>query len=98
MQFVIATHNPGKVVEFKRLLEPMGIQAVMVEDLSEPDETGTTFAENAYIKAAAACRETGLPAVADDSGLCVDYLDGAPGIYSARFAQPGKRRLTVLWL
>ncbi len=96
MKFVIATHNPGKVVEFKRLLEPMGIQAVMVEDLSEPDETGTTFAENAYIKAAAACRETGLPAVADDSGLCVDYLDGAPGIYSARFAQPGKRRLTVL--
>ena len=85
MKFVIDTHNPGKVVEFKRLLEPMGIQAVMVEDLSEPDETGTTFAENAYIKAAAACRETGLPAVADDSGLCVDYLDGAPGIYSARF-------------
>ena len=52
--------------------------------------------ENAFIKAEAACKETGLPAVADDSGLCVDYLDGAPGIYSARFAQPGKRRLTVL--
>ncbi len=95
MKFVIATHNPGKVVEFKRLLEPMGIEAVMA-DISEPEETGTSFEENAYIKAAAACRETGLPAVADDSGLCVDYLNGGPGIYSARFAQPGKRRLTVL--
>ncbi len=95
MKFVVATHNPGKVVEFKRLLEPMGVEAVMM-DLSEPEETGTTFAENAYIKAKAACEETGLPAVADDSGLCVDYLDGAPGIYSARFAEPGKRRLTVL--
>lgn len=95
MKLVIATHNQGKVVEFKRILEPMGIEVVMAE-LSEPEETGTTFAENAFIKAQAACRETGLPAVADDSGLCVDYLDGAPGIYSARFAQPGKRRLTVL--
>ncbi len=95
MKFVIATHNPGKVVEFKRLLEPMGIEAVMME-LTEPEETGTTFSENAFIKAQSACAETGLPAVADDSGLCVDYLDGAPGIYSARFAQPGKRRLTVL--
>lgn len=95
MKFVIATHNKGKLVEFQRLLEPMGIEAVTM-DISEPEETGTSFAENAYIKAAAACRETGLPAVADDSGLCVDYLDGAPGIYSARFAQPGKRRLTVL--
>lgn len=95
MKFVIATHNKGKVVEFQRLLEPMGIEAVMAE-LSEPDETGKTFAENAFIKAETACRETGLPAVADDSGLCVDYLNGAPGIYSARFAEPGKRRLTVL--
>lgn len=95
MKYVIATHNKGKLVEFQRLLEPMGIEAVTM-DIAEPEETGTTFAENAYIKAEAACRETGLPAVADDSGLCVDYLDGAPGIYSARFAQPGKRRLTVL--
>ena len=67
-----------------------------VGGLPEPEETGTTFEENAFIKAEAACKETGLPAVADDSGLCVDYLDGAPGIYPARFAQPGKRRLTVL--
>lgn len=95
MKFVIATHNKGKLVEFQRLLEPMGIEAVLM-DISEPEETGTTFGENAFIKAEAACRETGLPAVADDSGLCVDYLDGAPGIYSARFAEPGKRRLTVL--
>ena len=95
MKFVIATHNQGKVVEFKRMLEPMGIEVVTAH-LSEPEETGKTFMENAFIKAEAACKETGLPAVADDSGLCVDYLDGAPGIYSARFAQPGKRRLTVL--
>ena len=95
MKFVIATHNQGKIVEFRRMLEPMGIEVVMAE-LSEPEETGKTFGENAYIKAEFACRETGLPAVADDSGLCVDYLDGAPGIYSARFAEPGKRRLTVL--
>lgn len=95
MKFVIATHNKGKLVEFKRLLEPMGIEAVTM-DITEPEETGAIFEENAYIKAQAACKETGLPAVADDSGLCVDYLDGAPGIYSARFAEPGKRRLTVL--
>lgn len=95
MKFVIATHNKGKVVEFKRMLEPMGIEVVTAE-LSEPEETGTTFEENAFIKAEAACRETGLPAVADDSGLCVDHLGGEPGIYSARFAEPGKRRLTVL--
>ena len=95
MKYVIATHNKGKLVEFQRLLEPMGIEAVTM-DISEPDETGRTFAENAFIKAEAAFKETGLPAVADDSGLCVDYLGGAPGIYSARFAEPGKRRLTVL--
>lgn len=95
MKFVIATHNRGKIVEFKRMLEPMGIEVVTAE-LSEPEETGTTFEENAFIKAEAACRETGLPAVADDSGLCVDHLGGEPGIYSARFAEPGKRRLTVL--
>ncbi len=95
MKIVIATHNKGKIVEFKRILEPMGVEVVTAE-LSEPEETGKTFGENAYIKAKAACEETGLPAVADDSGLCVDFLDGAPGIYSARFAEPGQRRLTVL--
>ena len=95
MKFVIATHNVGKLVEFKRLLEPLGIEAVIM-DISDVEETGKSFAENAFIKAQAACKETGLPAVADDSGLCVDYLDGAPGIYSARFAEPGRRRMTIL--
>lgn len=97
MKFVIATHNKGKIVEFKRLLEPMGIEVVMAQ-LSEPEETGTTFAENAFIKAKSACDETGLPAVADDSGICVDYLDGAPGIYSARFAPQGEKRKKILKL
>jgi XTP/dITP diphosphohydrolase len=97
MKFVIATHNPGKVVEFKRILEPMGIEVVTAE-LSEPEETGSTFSENAFIKAESACKETGLPAVADDSGLCVDYLDGAPGIYSARFAPQGQKRKKILSL
>lgn len=95
MEFVIATHNKGKIVEFKRLLEPMGLQ-VVERPLAEPEETGSTFAENAYIKAAAACAETGLPCVADDSGLSVDYLDGAPGIYSARFAPQGQKRIKLL--
>lgn len=97
MKMVVATHNKGKIVEFKRLLEPMGIEVVMAE-LSEPEETGTTFAENAFIKAQSACRETGLPAVADDSGISVDYLDGAPGIYSARFAPQGQKRKKILAL
>ena len=88
MKFVIATHNKGKLVEFQRLLEPMGIEAVTM-DISEPEEDGASFAENAYIKAAAACKETGLPAVADDSGLCVDCLKGAPGVYSARYGGEG---------
>ena len=85
MKFVIATHNQGKVVEFKRMLEPMGIEVVTAQ-LSEPEETGKTFMENAFIKAEAACKETGLPAVADDSGLEVEALDGRPGVYSARYA------------
>ena len=84
MKFVIATHNVGKLVEFKRLLEPLGIEAVIM-DISDVEETGKSFAENAFIKAQAACKETGLPAVADDSGLCVDYLDGAPGQRGAHF-------------
>ena len=73
MKFVIATHNQGKIVEFRRMLEPMGIEVVMAE-LSEPEETGKTFGENAYIKAESACRETGLPAVADDSGFGYDSI------------------------
>lgn len=84
MELVIATHNLHKVKEFERILKPLNIK-VITADISEPEETGKTFMENAFIKAEAACKETGLPAVADDSGICVDALDGAPGIYSARY-------------
>lgn len=84
MKLVIATHNEHKVIEFSRILAPLGIE-VITADISEPVEDGKTFADNAYIKARAACEETGLPVVADDSGICVDALNGAPGIYSARY-------------
>jgi XTP/dITP diphosphohydrolase len=83
--FIIATHNEHKLSELKRILEPLQIDAVTAE-LDEVEETGLTFAENAFLKADAACRQTGMPAVADDSGLMVDALDGAPGVYSARYA------------
>ena len=89
---LIATHNPGKLREMRDLLAPYGIATVAAEKLGlpEPDETGTTFAANARIKATAAARAAGLPAFADDSGLAVDALDGAPGIHSARWAGPAK--------
>ncbi|MCJ2138315.1 RdgB/HAM1 family non-canonical purine NTP pyrophosphatase [Methylobacterium sp. J-026] len=89
---VIATHNAGKLVEMRDLLVPFGVEAVSAGELGlpEPDETGTMFAENAAIKAKAAADATGLPAFADDSGLCVDALDGAPGLFSARWAGPDK--------
>lgn len=89
-QFFIATKNLHKLEELKRILIPLGFDAICEKDLDsalpEIEETGTTFEENALLKASAACRETGLPSVADDSGLCVDELNGAPGIFSARFA------------
>lgn len=89
MTFVIATHNAKKLKELKRILEPLGFDAIIREDLPEVEETGTTFAENALLKAESACKETGMPAIADDSGLMVDALDGAPGVYSARYAGEG---------
>jgi len=91
-RLVIATHNSGKLAEMRELLAPYGIEAVSAGELNlpEPDETGTTFAANARIKAEAAAKATGLPAFADDSGLCVDALDRQPGIYSARWAGPSK--------
>ena len=91
-RLVIATHNPGKLAEMRGLLAPYGIEATSAGELklSEPNETGMTFRDNARIKAAAAARATGLPAFADDSGLAIDALDGAPGIYSARWAGPDK--------
>ncbi len=90
MRFIIATHNQHKLEEMRRILEPLGIEAVtdtmLGIALPEVEETGETFAENAYLKAASACTFAGLPAIADDSGLMVDALDGAPGVYSARYA------------
>jgi XTP/dITP diphosphohydrolase len=89
---VIATHNPGKLREMAELLAPYGIATVSAGDLglSEPEETGTLFAENAAIKAHAAADASGLPALADDSGLCADALDGAPGLFSARWGGTAK--------
>jgi XTP/dITP diphosphohydrolase len=90
MKFIIATNNPKKLVELKRILNPLGVDAVTAKEagisLDEVEETGTTFAQNAMIKAEAACKLSGMPAIADDSGLCVDALNGAPGVYSARYA------------
>ncbi|WP_279479430.1 RdgB/HAM1 family non-canonical purine NTP pyrophosphatase [Aureimonas sp. SK2] len=89
---LVASHNAGKIAEFRELLGPLGFEVVSAADkgLPEPEETGTTFEENARIKALAAATATGLPALSDDSGLAVDALDGDPGIYSARWAGPDK--------
>jgi XTP/dITP diphosphohydrolase len=91
-RLVIATHNPGKLAEMRELLAPYGVEAVSAAELGldEPDETGDTFAANARIKAVAAAKSSQLPSFADDSGLAVDALDGAPGIFSARWAGPTK--------
>lgn len=91
---VLASHNAGKLIEIKALLEPFGINARAVSDFSaaEPEETGTSFAENARIKAHAAVAASGLPALSDDSGLAVDALDGAPGVYTADWAETGTGR------
>jgi XTP/dITP diphosphohydrolase len=91
-KLVIATHNPGKLAEMRELLAPYGIAAVSAGELglSEPEETGNDFRSNAAIKAIAAAQATKLPSFADDSGIVVDALDGAPGIYSARWAGPAK--------
>ena len=91
-KLVIATHNPGKLAEMRELLAPHGVEAISAGELGlgEPDETGDTFWANARIKAIAAAESAQLPAFADDSGLAVDALDGAPGIYSARWAGPTK--------
>jgi XTP/dITP diphosphohydrolase len=87
-RLVVATHNPGKLWELQQLLAPHGVDAVSAGELGlpEPEETETTFRGNAALKARAAAMAANLPAFADDSGLCVDALDGAPGVYSARWA------------
>lgn len=87
--FLIASNNSHKVEEFKRILLPLGINVLSAKDagfdLGEVEENGETFAENAYIKAISAFNKTSMPAIADDSGLCVDALEGAPGVYTARY-------------
>jgi XTP/dITP diphosphohydrolase len=89
---VVASHNKGKVQEICDLLAPFGVETVSAGDLglAEPEETGETFRANAELKALAAAKAAGQPALADDSGLCVDALSGAPGIHSARWAGPTK--------
>ena len=89
MTFCAATNNPGKLKELRRILEKHGYTVKSLRELGvdlEPEETGATFEENAKIKAMAFCEATGLPTIADDSGLCVDALHGEPGVYSARYA------------
>ncbi|HIY53427.1 MAG TPA: RdgB/HAM1 family non-canonical purine NTP pyrophosphatase [Candidatus Agathobaculum merdavium] len=88
MQFVLASHNKKKLKEMAEILGELGIEVLpLPENAPEPEENGATFEENAIIKAKSAADFTGLPAIADDSGLCVDALDGAPGIYSARYCE-----------
>ncbi len=92
MRAVLATHNPGKIREMREILGELGVEVLTQTEAGadvEVEETGTTFAENAWLKAKAVMEQTGLPAIADDSGLVVDALDGAPGVYSARFGGPG---------
>lgn len=90
MKILIATHNKHKLTEMERILAPMGYEVVTDTDigisLTDVEETGTTFMENARIKAESGCKESGLICIADDSGLCVDALGGAPGVYSARYS------------
>ena len=92
MIFVIASHNKKKIEELERILSPLGIYAKTPEQLGKEsidvEETGTTFEENALLKAKTICELTGMPAIADDSGLVVDALGGQPGVYSARYAGP----------
>ena len=88
MKFVLASHNRKKLAEMQEILRELRVEVVLQSDVGldlEPEENGTTFAENAAIKAMAVMQASGLPAIADDSGLCVDALNGAPGIYSARY-------------
>ena len=88
MKFVLASHNKGKLAEMQSILSELGVEVVLQSDVGlnlEPEETGETFLENATIKAKAVMEASGLPAIADDSGLCVDWLNGGPGVYSARY-------------
>jgi XTP/dITP diphosphohydrolase len=97
-KLVLATHNEGKYRENAALLAPFGLEVLSAGELGlpEPEETGSTFEENAVLKARAACAATGLPAIADDSGLDVPALGGQPGIYTARWAGPGRDFLIAM--
>lgn len=90
MDFLIATHNMKKRDELSRILKPVGVRVLLAEeagvDLTDVEETGTTFEENAFLKAQSGCLESDMPCIADDSGLAVDALDGAPGVFSARYS------------
>lgn len=87
-EILFASHNEGKIAEVKQILLPLGINIKSALDMELPDieETGTTFAENSLLKSQTLAKKFGLPCIADDSGLCVDALDGAPGVFSARYA------------
>ena len=90
MKFIIATHNMKKQAEMQRILSPLGVEVLTAEMagiiLTDVEETGTTFLENAVLKAESGCRESKMPCIADDSGLSVDFLGGEPGVYSARYS------------
>ncbi len=90
MKFIIATHNMKKQAEMQRILSPLGVEVLTAEmakiTLTDVEETGTTFLENAVLKAESGCRESKMPCIADDSGLSVDFLGGEPGVYSARYS------------
>ncbi|MCI9332052.1 MAG: XTP/dITP diphosphatase [Oscillibacter sp.] len=102
-RFVLATHNPGKLAEMKAILSNLGVEVLSPGEAGvevDVEETGATFCENAMLKAKAVCAASGLPAIADDSGLCVNALNGGPGVYSARYGGEGlddrKRCLLLL--
>ncbi len=90
MKFIIATHNMKKQGEMQRILAPLGVEVLTAEmaglTLTDVEETGTTFLENAVLKAESGCKESKMPCIADDSGLAVDFLGGEPGVYSARYS------------
>lgn len=97
-KLVLASHNQGKIDELSQMLAPYGVKILSARDLKLPDveETGETFAENAALKAETISEYTGMPCLADDSGLCVDALDGRPGVYSARYAADNNARINKL--
>ena len=104
MKFVLASQNKGKLAEMSAILQDLGVEIVLQSELGisvDVEETGTTFVENARLKAVAVMQASGLPAIADDSGLCVDALGGGPGVYSARYGggnltDPEKVQLLLL--